>query len=169
EPGLVAFGFYQRPDATRACGRDRHADLAQHARGQAGLGRNLLPRVAAVGAAEQAAARTATGNVPEVALGLPHRGEQQARVVGIHREIDRARDVAAIEDPFPGRAAILGAVDAALAVGPEDVAQHRDIDEVGILRMDADPANELAVPEADVLPAASGIGRLVDAVAVGHV
>src|SRR4029450_6715371 len=122
-PGLVAFGFDQRPDAARPRRRDRHADLAQHARGQAGLGRNLLPGVAAVRAAEQAAARTAAGNVPEVALGLPHRGEQQARVVGIHREVDRARDVAAIEDPFPGRAAILWAVHAAFAVGPEDVTQ----------------------------------------------
>src|SRR4029078_3997693 len=115
-----------------------HADLAQHTRRQAGPGRDLFPGVAAVGAAEQAAARTAAGNVPEVALGLPHRGEQQARAVWIHGEVDRARDVAAVEDPFPGRAAILRAVDAALAVGAEDVAQDRDIDEVGILRMDAD-------------------------------
>ena len=35
--------------------------------------------------------------------------------------------------------------------------------------MDADPADELAVLQADVLPAAPGIGRLVDAVAVGDV
>src|SRR4030095_6139620 len=169
EPGLVAFGFDQRPDAARPRRRDRHADLAQHARGQGGLGRNLLPGVAAVRAAEQAAARTAAGNVPEVALGLPHRGEQQARVVRIHGEVDRARDVAAVEDPFPGRAAILRAVDTALAVWSENIAQYRDIDEVGILRMDADAADALAVLQADVLPAASGIGRLVDAVAVGDV
>src|SRR6202008_2974033 len=92
-----------------------------------------------------------------------------ARVVGIHGEIDRARDVVAVQDPLPARAAILGAIDAALAIGPEDVAQHGGIDEVRILRMDDDPTDELAVLQADMLPASPGIGRLVDAVAVGDV
>src|SRR5262249_17478010 len=42
-------------------------------------------------------------------------------------------------------------------------------DEVRILRMDDDPADELAVLQADVLPASPRIGRLVDAVTIGDV
>src|SRR6185503_2513257 len=66
-------------------------------------------------------------------------------------------------------AAILGAIDAALAVRPEDVAQHGGIDQVGIGRMNANTPDKLAVPESDVAPGAAGVGRFVHAVAVGDV
>ena len=131
--------------------------------------RNFQPALAAVGAAEQPAARTAARYVPEVAPRFPHRGEQDARIGAVHRQLDRTRHIAAVQDLLPGLAAVPGAIDTALRMGTEYVTQSRDIDEIGILRMDADAADELAVPEADVEPCAAGIGRLVQAVAVGDV
>src|SRR5262249_27656264 len=56
-----------------------------------------------------------------------------------------------------------------LAVRPEDVAEHGGVDEVGILRMDADAANELRALQSDMAPASAGIGGLVEAVAIGDV
>ncbi len=169
EAGLVALGFDQRPDAAGAGGRNGDADLAQQALRQAWIARNLLPAIAAVGAAEQPAARTAARYVPEVAPRLPHRGEQDARIGAVHGEIDRARHVATAQDLLPALAAVPGAIDAALRIGTEYVAQGRDIDEIGVLRMDADAANELAVLQTDITPRAAGIGRLVQAIAVGDV
>src|SRR5262249_43491736 len=67
---------------------------------------------------------------------------------------------------LPALAAIPGAIDAAFLVGPEDVAQYRGIDQVGVLRMDADAADELAGTEADILPAAASVARFVEAVAI---
>ena len=169
EAGLVAFGLDQRPYTAGAGGRNRHADLADHAVRQARLAGDLFPRVAAVGAPEQPAARAAARNVPEVAPRFPHRGEQEARVGAVHRELDRARHVAAIEDFLPILAAVRRAIDAALGIGTEHIAQHCGIDEIGIRRMDADAADELAVAEADMAPGAARVARFVNAVAVGHI
>ncbi len=42
-----------------------------------------LPRQAAVGRLEQAAARPAAGTAPSVNLNLPHPGKEDSRIVGI--------------------------------------------------------------------------------------
>src|SRR5260370_38235675 len=152
EAGLAAIGFDQRPDAAGAGGRNGDADLAQQALRQAWIARNLLPAIAAVGAAEQPAARTAARYVPEGAPRLPHRGEQDARIGAVHGEIDRARQVDNARDRLPALAAVPGAIDAALRIGTEYVAQGRDIDEIGVLRMDPDAANDLPVLHTDIPP-----------------
>ena len=65
---------------------------------------------------------------------------------------------------LPGLAAVGGAIDAALLVRAERMAEHRGVGDVGIRRMD-DHRADLARLLPDVLPGLAGVGRFVDAVA----
>ena len=162
-------GLHQRPHALRIGRRDGDADAAEHAARQPGRVRDLGPGVAAVGALEQPAARSAAIHAPGLAADLPHRRVEHARIARVHRDIHRARGVAALQHLLPGGAAIGGAVDAAHFVGPPQVPERRHVDDVGILRMHAHRADVVAVLEADIAPGAAGIHALVDAVAVRRV
>src|SRR3712207_8839751 len=51
---------------------------------------------------------------------------------------DRARFVAAREDLLPGFAAVFGTIETAFGIGAPGVAERGDVDEVGVLRVDAD-------------------------------
>src|SRR5207302_918051 len=81
--------------------------------GRQAVALELLPGVAAVGRAVQAAAGPAAGQLPGAAAGLPQGGEQHARVGRVEANLDGAGVGVLLEDLLPGLAAVGGAVDAA--------------------------------------------------------
>src|SRR5438874_10036570 len=143
-------------------------DAPEYARGQA-VARQVGPARAAVGRAVQAAPRTAAREVPWQPSCLPERGIDDARVVRIEADIDRAGLLVLVEDLAPGLAAVGAAEHAALGVGAEGMAEGRDQNDIGILRVDDQGADLAGVPEADVAPGLAAVDRLVDAIAVRHV
>ena len=169
QPGLLPLGLHQRPHPPGPHRRNGDADLAQHAVRQAGIARDLLPGVAAIGGAEQPAARPAAGDVPEIAPRLPEAGEQDARVGGIHRQFHRPGVGVAVQHLLPVCPAVARAVHAARFVRPEDVAQRRDIDQVGVGRVHQDAPDMPGLAQPHMRPGQPGIGRFVDAVAIRHV
>src|SRR3989441_11976954 len=90
-------------------------------------------------------------------------------VVRIEADIDRAGLLVLVEDLAPGLAAVGGAEHAALGVGAEGMAEGRDENDIGILRVDDQRADLAGVPEAGVAPGPAAADRLVDAIAVRHV
>src|SRR5205085_1837747 len=150
-------------DAAAVAGGDRQADAAPNAGGQAVAG-ELLPGVAAVGRAVQATAGAAAGEVPRPPPRLPQGGEQHARVVRVEGDVDGAGVGVLLEDLLPGLAAVGGAVDAALGVGAERLAEDGGEGDVGVLRVDGD-LTDLTFLLPDVGPVLTGVGRAVEAVA----
>src|SRR5205085_6095727 len=84
-------------------------------------------------------------------------------------EVDGAGPRAAKEDFLPGTSAIAGAIEPALLVRSPRVPQRRDVDQVGVVRVDADLGDVPRVGQAHVSPRLAAVGRLVDAVAVRDV
>ena len=161
-------GLDQGVDAARVGGRDRDADLAPDAFGQA-VAFELLPGVAAVARDVEAAAGAAARQLPGPAARLPEAGEQRCSGSGGSKATSEAPVSASFLRTCCQRlAAVPGAVDAAFRVGAEGVAEHRGEGDVGILRVD-DHGPDLAFLLPDVRPGLAGVGRLVDAVARGHV
>src|SRR5207237_5610813 len=80
----------ERVDATRIRAGDRDADLADDALRQAGIARDLAPRLAAVGGLEQPAARPAARHLVLDAIGLPQRGEHDVRIAPVDLDVHRA-------------------------------------------------------------------------------
>ena len=167
QPRVVGLDY--GPDAAVLRGRDRHADAPLQAARQALVLRDVGPGVAAVGRAVQSAVRAAAGKRPRLAPDLPHGGEHRAGVVRVDGEIDRAGVLALEQHAVPGLAAVPRPVDSPLVVRPEDVAQCRHVDEVGVVRMHADAADVPRVAEPQVTPGLAAVGRPVDAVAVRQV
>jgi hypothetical protein len=60
-------------------------------------------------------------------------------------------------------------MDAGVRIRPLDVALRGQVDDIGVLRVDADVRDLLRVLQADVRPGGSGISRLVDTVAMRDV
>src|SRR5262249_42947549 len=110
------------------------------------------------------AAGAAARQLPRPPPRLPQPGEEDARVVRVEADVRGAGVAVLVEDLLPGLAAVGGAVDAALLVGPEGVAEDRREGNVGILRVD-DAGADLALLLPVVLPGPAGVGGLVDAVA----
>src|SRR5881296_1196125 len=161
-------GLDDRPHAIMIGGHG-DADLPDHAFGQAFIAGDLFPRVAAVGGLEEPGAGPAARHVPRPAARLPDRGVQNARVIGVHRDIDGAGRVRAKQDLVPRAAPVFGAEHAPLGVGPERMAEHGDVHEVGVGWMHADCANLARIVETDVRPRFPSVRGLVDAVSRRHV
>ena len=159
-------GFDHGPDTVRIGGGDGHGDAALHAAGQPGRMGDIGPRVAAIGGFPETAARAAAVEAPGFAADLPERGVDGAGVGGIHREVHGAGLGAFGQDLFPGCATVRGTVDAAFRIRPPEVAEGGHVDHVRILRMHAHRADVIGLLEADVLPGAPAIHRLINTVAV---
>src|SRR6516162_2478976 len=99
--------------------------------------RNLRPAVAAIGGTEEAASRPSAREVPEVPAGLPEGRKQHTRIARIHRQIDGARIGVSIQHLAPGFAAVARSEDPTFLVRTEHVPECGDIDEIGVVRMDA--------------------------------
>ena len=69
------------------------------------------------------------------------------------------------QDLLEGLAAVPAAIDPAHLVRPEEMTHCRDVDQVGVLRMNPDARDVLAVGKAELHPAVAGIGGLPQAIA----
>src|SRR3712207_8389806 len=101
------FSFHDGPNTFRIRRRNCNADFADHTLGQAGVFRDLSPRVATVSRLENAASRTATLERPGLAIDFPETRIDNVWIGRIENQIDRARLVAATENLLPRLAAIL--------------------------------------------------------------
>ena len=117
----------------------------------------------------ECAAGAAAFHRPGRAIRLPGRRVQHIGVLRIHRQVDRAAAVVAIEHLLPGLAAILRAIHASIRVWPIRMPEHRRIDEIRIGRVHTNLADHFGVAKADVRPRLAGIGGLVNAVALNDV
>ncbi len=151
------------PDAIAPRGAG-DADLAEDARRQAGLARQFRPGIAAIGRLPDAGVLAAADQLVRVALRLPDGGVEDARIIRVHRDVVRTRPVALAQHEVPRLAAILRAIDTALRVRPPGVAEGRDIDDVRVLRMDADFADMAGRGEAHIAPRLAAVGGLIDAI-----
>src|SRR5919201_2063074 len=130
---------------------------------QALLVRQLRPGVAAVGRFVEAAAGPAAAEAVGRALRLPEGGVEDAGVVRVHGEVDGAGPLAAKEDLLPGGAAVARAIEPALLVRSPGVAQRRDVDQVGVVRVDADLGNVPGIGQAKSGSRPVAGGRFADA------
>jgi hypothetical protein len=103
-----------------------------------------------------------------VAAALVGRGVQGVGIAGIHPHLVGAGVVIHVQDALPGVTAVGGLVQAAVAAGAPEWALGRDVDHVGVARIDGDAADVLGFGQADVGPALTAVQALVDAVAKGH-
>ena len=103
----------------------------------------------------------------DVAAALVRRGDED---VGIAR-IETTSVTPVFSQIFstcvPGLAAVGRLVEAAVAARRPERTLRRDVDGVGVARVDDDAADVLGALEADVRPRAAAVVALVDAVAVG--
>ena len=167
QPGL--FRLDDGPHPLRPGRGNGDADLPLDPLGKSRLVRQVLPGVAAVAGLVQAASGAAARHVPEVAVRLPDRRVDDARVVRVHRQVDGPGPVAGEQDPLPVPAAVARAVHPALVVGAEQVAEGGDVHEVGVVRVDADLADVAGVLQPGMSPAAAAVRAAVHAVAPGDV
>src|SRR5262249_11311246 len=126
EPAFI--GFNQRPDAVAAVGHS-HANATQSSVRQSVAG-EMLPRGAAIGGAIQPASPAGAIHAPGRAPRLPQRSKNNVWIVGVEREIDSAGVFVFEENLGPVLAAISGAIDAALRVRAERMAQRSHINDV---------------------------------------
>ena len=87
---------------------------------------------------------------------------------GLARQEDDVADAGVVADEQharPGRAAVSGLVQAAVAAGGPKRSLRRHVDGGGIARVDDDLPDVLRLLEPDALPAFAGVGRLVQPVA----
>ena len=153
-------------DAVGVRGRHRQADLADDApRRHAGVAGDLGPGGAAVDRFEHAAARPAGRHGVLLAEGLPERRVDHVRVVAVERDVDRPGALVPEEDALPSVAPVGRLEDAALLAGDAVLPERRDVDNVGIGRVDADRGDAVRLGEADVLPGRARVAAAVDAVA----
>ena len=165
EPALL--GLDERVDALRERRRHRDAHLAPDALGEP-LARDLLPRVAAVARDVERGAGAAAHQLPGPAPRLPQPGEHDARVLRVERDVGGAGVRVRVEDLLPRLPAVARAIDAALGVGAEGLAEHGRVGDVGVCRVD-DHRADLAVLLPHVLPRLPGVRGLVDAVSLPDV
>src|SRR5262249_41574055 len=161
ETPLLGFDQGIDPPAVRRRHGDPH--LAPDA-GRQPLAGQLLPAVAAVARDVEATSRPAARHLPGAAAGLPEAGEDD---VGVAR-VRGAGPFVLLQHLLPGLTAVFGAVDAALRVGAEGVAEDGGEGDVGIAGVD-DHGADLPLLCPDVGPGLAAVDRLVDAVAGPHV
>jgi hypothetical protein len=144
--------------------RDVERDAPVGARRQAGAA-DLRPRPAAVDGLPQCAAGTAAVEAAAAPAPLVARRVQDVGVRRIDRDVGEPGVLVDEFDLVPGLAAVGGLEDAALRVRAEQMAGRRDIDRVGLLRINYDARDRLRLLQADVREGLSAVDRLVDAVA----
>ena len=144
--------------------RDVERDAAVGARRQPVAGQ-LVPRLAGVSALPDRAAGTAAVEAAAGAAPLVARRVDDAGVHRIEDDVGEAGVVVDELDVVPGLAAVGRLVDAAFRVRAEEMAERRDVDRVGVLRIDDDARDRLRLFQPDVGEGLAAVGRLVDAVA----
>src|SRR5205823_4034961 len=74
-----------------------------------------------------------------------------------------------IQNMLPSFATIGRTVDPSFFIRAMGMAECRDVDEIGILRMDAYPADVACIFQAYVRPGLATIGGFIDTVAMSHI
>ncbi len=143
---------------------DGNADLSEDAGRKPGILRDLRPMRAAVERLVEAAAGAAAGQLPRLALCLPHRSVEHVAIARVHDQVDAARILVDEEHFLPRRAAVGRLKNAALRVGLEDVSHRCGIDDIGIAGIDHQLGDHVRLTQPRVRPRFSGVGRLVDPV-----
>ena len=158
-----------RVDTLRVARRHGNADTADPLRKTVRAERR--PGVAAVGRLVKRAAGPVRGriDVPRRAPRLPHRRVDRLRVAGLERKVDRAGRVVVAEHALPRCAAVARAEHAAFGVRSVRMTERRDEHRVRIGGIDDDPADLLAVVEADARPRMAAVARAVHAGALRDV
>src|SRR5258706_385136 len=129
-----------------------------------------VPRGAsAVARRQDSAALSATRAAPRVDLDLPHAGEEHTRIRRIHDEIGRARGVVDEQDLRPGLAPVGRSEDAAFGLRAVGASERRDVNVVGIFRVNDDARDASRVLEACALPVLAGVRGFPHAPAKGDV
>ncbi len=105
---------------------------------------------------------TAAVEAPRLPPPLVRRREQGIGAGRVHHDVDEAGVVVDELRVRPGLAAIAGLVEAAFRVGPEEVPDRGDVDDVRILGVDDHAADRLGFLQADILEGLAGVGGLVD-------
>src|SRR5215218_5287159 len=100
---------------------------------------------------------------------LPDRGVVDARVDRVEHEIAGAGVLVAVKDQVPRNSAGFATVDAAFFVRTVGVTERGDVDDIGIGRVDAHLGDVAGFGQPEMRPGIAGVGRFVDAVAVGNV
>ena len=130
-----------------------------------------MPGFAAVGGFEKAAGvafeRVAGG--PWRAARRPQICVDDLRIFGIEGEVGGAGVVIFVENFLPVCAAVSGTEDAAFGIRAVGMAEHGYENAIGILRVNDDGGDLLAVAQAEVLPGFSAVGGFVNAVASGKI
>src|SRR4029077_4599353 len=106
----------------------------------AGMLADVLPRVAAVAGTPQTAVGPTAVDRPERATRLPDGGEDDARVVGVERQVDGAGAFADVQHQLPRLATVFRSVQAAFRVVLRRVAERGDVHQIGIVGVDANLA-----------------------------
>ena len=145
---------------------DGDADLAKHARRQAGCARDLGPRVAAVGRLEEPGPRSAAPQPPRNPFHLPQRGVEHGRMLRIDHEIDGAGAVVTEQHLLPRPPAVAAPVHAARRRRPGRVAERGGVHQLRIVRIHADARDRERVGQTGVLPRAAAVDGTVDPVAL---
>src|SRR5580692_6582250 len=171
EAAYFGRGVNQRIDAIWIAGRNAKSNPTQALRVCRQTFVERIPGFAAVGGLEQTPAvafeRAAGG--PGRAAGRPHVRIENLRIFGIEGEVGGTGVIIFVENFLPGSPAVAGAEDAALGVWPVRMAEDGNENAIGILRVDDDVGDLLAVAQAQVLPGFSAVAGFVDAVAGGKI
>src|SRR6185437_5691126 len=155
-------GLHERVHALPVGRRDRDFDLADGSMGQA-LGK-ARPREAAIVGGIDAAAAAAAELGPGVLLDRPHAGQHGVGMLGIEGQAGATGPRIHVQHALPVGAAVVGAVDALLALAGE-VAFGADPHDVRVGGVHQDASDAAAIFQAHVLPRRAGIGGFVHAVA----
>ena len=158
--------FDEGPDPVGIGRRNGDPDLAEKTLRQPGPAGDVGPGIAAIRRLVEAAIRAAALQAVRGPLDMPERGVEYVGIGRIEDEVDRAGLITLVENPLPGLAAIARSIDAPLFVGPKDMAQGRDVDQIGIARVDTHSANVAGVLQPHPSPGPPGVSRAVDAVPV---
>ena len=124
------------------------------------------PRIAAIGAAPQAAFAAAADHAPLAPFALKGGGIKDVGVARMHGDFHDAGDLAGPQQPRPRLAAIAGAVQAALLARPPQRAERRHIDRVAIIGMHEDAADVPAVLQPHMLPGRATVLRPINPIAI---
>ena len=128
--------------------------------------RQLRPGIAAVRRLVEAALRAAADELPDLTAPLQRGGNDDLRLLRIHRHVGHAGVGVDRQDRLPRLPAVRRLVEAAVTAGRPERADCGHVDDVRVARVDDDVLGVLGVFEPHALPRLAGVGRLVHAVAV---
>src|SRR6266852_463022 len=164
----IFLGFDHGVNAVGIRSRNRHSDSPESAARKT-LPLDVFPRVSAVARFVKPAAGSPADHRVGGAADLIHRREENVGIVGIKNKIRRAGLVIHVKDFLPGFAAVARAEHTTLLVWSERMSECGNEDEVGIMIIDKDFGDVLAIAQADIRPRFAAIDGFVKAVAIGNI